>query len=348
MLTYLTCGGSHSQKIAGIISGLPSGLKVSKDFISQQLDRRKKAPGRGPRQKIERDDFEIISGLNSMSITDGSPIGIVMSNVSRNLKKDFIIRPSHADLSGAIKYNIQPWEVRERASARETAIRTALFCFTMRFVNELGVSIESRVISLAGARPPEEKALEAFFRKLHAQGISAGGIFELKASGVPIGLGSHIRAEERLSGLIFSSLGSLNAIKGIEIGDGFSFDRNGDGFDEILPQEGFWKYKTNRSGGINGGISNGEDIVIRCVVRPLSASSRKINSFNYKSKKKAESSSLTCDISALYPAAIMAEFILSYCLADSFLKKFGGDSMIEIKERLRDWRKYSCSKLKIR
>ncbi len=348
MLNYLTCGGSHSGKIAGILSGLPSGLKVTYDFISKQLNRRREVPGRGIRQKIEKDDFEVISGLNSKSITDGSPIGIVINNSLRTPKKDFIIRPSHADLPGAIKYDIAPWEVRERASARETVIRTALFCFTMRFVNELGVSIESKVISLAGEKPPKGKDLKLFFEKLHNEGISVGGIFELKASGLPIGLGSHIRAEEKLTGLIFSSLGSLNAIKGIEIGDGFNFNRKGDGFDEILPQRGFFGYKTNRSGGINGGISNGEDIVIRCIMRPLSGSPKKINSFNYKTLKKAESKSLTSDLSALYPGSIVAEFILSYCLADSFLKKFGGDSMNEIKERVNAWREYSWSKLRVR
>ncbi|GAB4031576.1 MAG: chorismate synthase [Elusimicrobiota bacterium] len=348
MLEYLTCGGSHSPKIAGIISGLPSGLHVEPYFISSQLARRRTAPGRGKRQMLEKEDFEIISGVDKNFVTDGSPVGIIMSNASRLIPEDNIVRPSHADMPGFVKYGIKPWLARERASARETAVRTALFCFTMRFVNELGIKIKSRVLSIAGQKSAKVNSLKDFFRKIEKKGLSAGGIFELRASNLPVGIGSYARAEERLSYLLFSVLGSLNAVKGVEIGDGFSFDRAGGACDEFTEKNGFWKISGNRCGGINAGVSNGQDIVLRCAVKPLSGSPEGERSFNYLSAKSEKSFSLTSDISAVYPAAVVGEFLLSYVLAKAFLAKFGGDSMTEIKARVCSWRKISCSKMKAR
>lgn len=336
MLEYLTCGYSHSSKNAGILSGFPSGVKVEKKYIEKQLKRRAESPLRSIRQKLETDSFEIISGLDYKNFTDGSPIGIILTNTVKTFKREQIIRPGHADLPAALKYSIEPWQARERASARETAVRTALFCFTMRLLEDLGIKISSKVISIDAEKPSV-----SLIEKLKKSKNSFGGIFEVKAENIPIGLGSHISAERRLSGKIFSALGSLNAVKGVEIGSGFSFAQKNSSIDEFENDKGFWKYLSNNSGGINAGIANGEPIVLKCAVRPLSGQRESLSSFDFKTRKKAESLSNTSDISCVYPAAVISEFILSYVLAQAIMEKFGGDSFKEISQRVYLWRKKS-------
>ncbi len=340
MLEYLTCGGSHSPENLGILSGFPAGVKVGKKYIELQLKRRSEAPLRGPRQKKENDNFRIVSGIDEKEITDGSPIGIILSNNSMNFNKSSIVRPGHADFAGALKYGVKPWQIRERASARETAARTALFCFTMRLIEELDIKISSKVISING-----EKAGRKIISKYEKSARSVGGIFEIRASNLPIGLGSHIKAESRLSAHIFSAFGSLNAVKGVEIGDGFSLSSTGKE-DCFKKQNGLWKYSSNFFGGINGGMTNGEDLIVRCAARALSGSRKKIPSFDFETGEKACSCCETSDISCVYAAAVIGEFLLSFVLAKAVLEKFGSDSLEEISGRVKLWRKNCRKKLR--
>lgn len=340
MLEYMTCGGSHSPENLAILSGFPAGVKVEKKYIECQLKRRREAFLRGIRQKNENDNFIIVSGVDKNEISDGSPIGIILFNNSTKIDECSVIRPGHADFAGALKYGVKPWQIRERASARETAIRMALFCFTMRLLEELDINISSRVISING-----EKATKKTISKYEKSMKSVGGIFEVRASNIPIGLGSHIKAESKLSASIFSAFGCLNAIKAVEIGDGFSLSTTGK-IDCLENRNGIWKYSSNFLGGINGGITNGEDVIVRCAARALSGSKKNLSSFDFETLEKSYSYCKTSDISCVYAAAVIGEFILSFCLAKAILEKFGSDSLKEISERVKLWRRYCKIRLK--
>lgn len=379
MLRYLTAGESHGQGLVGIIEGLPAGLKVDKGFINNQLKRRQSGFGRGRRMKIEEDKVEIISGLrHSYTLGSPIAILIknrdwenwekIMHPWQIKIKNEFNSpRPGHADLSGAIKFNTKDIRnVLERASARETAMRVALGAISSLLLKEFQIEIMSHIIEIGGivtkteklsfeelikkkagsalncAEAESEERMKKRIREAELAGDTLGGRFEVRAKNVPVGLGSFIQWDKRLDGRLAQALMSIPAIKAVEIGQGFNLAKlsGSQAHDEIFyqTQKGFFR-KTNRAGGIEGGISNGEEIIVRAVMKPIPSLKKPLNSVNLISKKVALAQVERGDICALPAASVVGEAMVSLILADSFLEKFSGDHILETKANFENYRR---------
>lgn len=369
MLRYLTSGESHGKGLVGILEGLPSGLPIDVDFINNQLHRRKQGFGRGPRMKIESDTVEITGGVRKGE-TIGSPLSVYIEN------KDFKIdelhsiscpRPGHADLAGFLKYDaVDIRGVLERASARETAIRTALGALARLFLKEFGIVIGSHVVELGGIRADtkdmrfqdiflkaEKSPVRCISKTAEAKMISKirkaiekkdtlGGIFEVIAVGVPVGLGSYIQWDKRLNANLAQAVMSIPGVKGVEIGMGFRMN----GFfgseihDAIYYKKGIGFYrKTNRCGGIEGGISNGEPIVVRGAMKPIATLSDPLPSADVFTKKPVKAAIERSDVCVAPSTGVVAEAVVALEIAKAFLEKFGGDSLNDIKTAYRNYTK---------
>lgn len=312
-MLYLTAGESHGKYLCGILEGLPSGIEIDEKYIANNLKKRREVMGRSERQKIEEDRFEIISGLYNGKTT-GMPVGIIIENKKKKRYPDNYI-PLHGEYFASIKYKNNSYSVfRERLSQRETAIRVALFSFTRKMLEELEIQIKSDVLSCFGTYEKEKfKDIIDNFKK---EGESFGGVFEIKITNLIPGIGGFSQGEERLQAKISKILFSIGSIKGVEFGAGFSSQ----------------KYKTSDFiedqtllGGIEGGISRGDDIIIRCVTRPLSAI------------KKIYKDSVS-DVTSVFAAAYISEFLVSYVIAEEIIKKFGSDVFDEIKKSYKSWK----------
>jgi chorismate synthase len=336
MLRFLTAGESHGKSLLGILEGIPSGLKIDKKFIDQELARRQKGFGRGPRMKIEKDKVEIISGIKG-GFSIGSPIGILIRN--RDFSIDFLPRvvsprPGHADLAGALKYSFKDIRnVLERASARETALRVAVGAICKLFLKEFNIFIESKVLMVGGETKKElilKKIKEAKEKK-----DTVGGIFEVVAKNVPVGLGSYVHWDRRLDSRIAEAVISIPGIKAIEFGLGFGYAQKfgSEVHDAIYynKSKGYFRL-TNNAGGIEGGVSNGEDLVIRACMKPISTLLNPLDSVNILTKKPTKASVERSDICVVEPAGVIAESMIAFVLADAFLEKFGADNLTQIKE----------------
>lgn len=330
-MRFLTAGESHGQYLAGILEGFPSGVKITRDYIAAQLKRRRLAPGRSPRQAKETDEFEIIAGLSG-NVTTGAPIAVLIKNAGRDLPPPSSLpRPGHADLPGMLKYNtLNAVLVRERASARETAARVALGSFALRLHELLGVCVNSRVISLGQLPCVTAASAAAELLKARRAGDTLGGIFEVEVEGLPAGLGSCMHPDRRLSARLAAALTSINGVKGFEIGGGFEAPlltgKEAAGCPEL-------------SGGIDGGITNGRALTLRCAVKPVPGLAAGAPSTDLKTFKKKLCVSKTSDTTAVFAAAVVGEHAAALELAGALLEKFGGDSLSEIRQRVDEWRK---------
>jgi len=378
---FLTAGESHGKGLVAVIEGMIAGLPINEDYIAQDLKRRQSGYGRSARMKIEQDKAEIISGVRH-GFTIGSPISLLIWN---NVWKDWQemmsiaeadkkvppltpLRPGHADLAGAIKYgmdDIRP--ILERASARETAARVAVGAIARKFLGEFSISIYSHTISIGKHRAKQteiidwqrveespvrcadagvEKAMMAAIDEAKAEGDTIGGVFEVIAAGVPVGLGSHVQWNRRLDGQIAQALMSINAVKGIEIGAGFSIaDVKGSKAQDVIKNSPKvaalpWHRTTNNAGGIEGGISNGEPIVVRAAVKPIATLGKPLPSVDLRTGKKTEAHYERSDICVVPAAGVIGEAMLSIVLANAMLEKFGGDSL---KETLANYKNYITS-----
>lgn len=380
-LRFLTAGESHGQALVAIIEGLPSGLKILLEDIQKEMYRRKQGYGRGSRQKIENENLEILTGVrHGLTLGSPLTLMIPNQDFKNWLitmspapvkgkvdRKVDIPRPGHADLIGGIKYNHRDMRnVLERASARETAIRVAVGAVAKIFLQELGIHIGSRVVQIGEVKDAKdfngsceilnkksdkspvrclntkaEKEMINLIDQARKNGDSLGGVFEVIASGVPLGLGSYVHWDRRLEGKIGQSFLSLNAIKGVEIGLGFeSASRSGKNVhDEIILKNKKVSHKTNKTGGIIGGMSNGDNIVIRAAMKPIATLMKPLNSVDLKKKESAKAHVERSDYCAVPAAGVIGESLLALNLAEAILEKFGGDSMAEIKTRLKSWRK---------
>lgn len=350
MLRYLTAGESHGRSLTGILDGFPAGVPIEAAYISRLLARRRLAPGRGERQGKEADCAEMTGGADH-GLTTGAPISLLLPNAGGHAETGdpWIVKPGHADLAGSLKYGVPPALIRERASARETAMRTALGAFPLRLLELLGIKITSRVTLIgsseylpsAGSGRKAEAAMLAEIEKARAEGRTLGGAFEVYADGVPAGLGSHAQPDRRLGSRLAAAMFSINSVKGAEIGGGFRLakERTENTVDFPHIDDGGLVFRTNRAGGIEGGITNGARIVLSCGLKPAPAFDRPVPSFNLKTGKKAEFPPLRHDITAVPAAAVVAEAVVSFAIADALLEKFGGDSLDEIKPRVEAWRK---------
>ncbi len=376
MLRYLTAGESHGPALVAIIEGLPAGLALSAEYINAQLARRQGGYGRGARMKIEADAVRFLSGVRG-GFTLGSPVTLyienkdwanwsqVMSPGQNAQAEERAVtrpRPGHADLAGALKYGHRDIRnVLERSSARETAARVAAGTAARKLLEELGVEITGHVVQIGGvaarsgslgtseirertaasqllcAHNEAEEIMIAAIDRARENGDSLGGVFEIRAGGVPPGLGSHVQWDRKLDGRLAAALMSIQAVKGVEVGLGFeAAAREGSQVqDEIFYDSGRGFYReTNRAGGIEGGMSNGEEIVLRAAMKPIPTLYRPLRSVDLVSKEPFEASVERSDVCAVPAACVIGEAVTAWEVACACLEKFGGDSMEEIKRNM--------------
>jgi len=335
MLRFLTAGESHGEALLAILEGMPSGLKIEKDFIDQELSRRQKGLGRGKRMQIEEDKVKIISGIKN-GITIGSPIGVLIGNKDFSidkLPKVIFPRPGHADLAGLLKYGFKDIrDVLERASARETACQVAIGALCKLFLKEFNIFIESKVLEIGGENKKERiiKKIEEAKEKRD----TLGGIFEVTARGVPVGLGSYVHWDRRLDARLAGVIISIPGVKAVEFGLGFGYAKKfgSEVHDAIYYNKirGYFR-RTNNAGGIEGGVSNGQDIVIRACMKPISTLLNPLDSVNILTKKPAKAQIERSDICAVESAGVIAESKVAFVLTDAFLEKFSADNLEDIK-----------------
>ncbi len=371
MLRYLTAGESHGKALVAIIEGLPANMYLDKDKINLELFRRMQGYGRGDRMKIEQDHVEILSGLREGK-TIGSPVTLMIKNLDYDNWKDKNIepltrpRPGHGDLAGLIKYNQSDIRnILERASARETAIRVAVGAVAKQLLKTFNIEILSHVISIGQVKLEDREVSYNDMRdadksevrcidlklsqkmieeidKAKEDGDSLGGIFEVAALNVPVGLGSHAHWDRKLDGLIAGAFMSIQAIKGVEIGQGFgaAFKRGSEVHDEIFYDKSTSYYrKTNNAGGIEAGISNGCPIVVRAAMKPIPTLCKPLQSIDIVTKKPFFASVERSDVCAVPAASIVGEAVLAWVLAQVITEKFGKDSMEEMLENYTNYKK---------
>jgi chorismate synthase len=343
MLRFLTAGESHGRGIWAILEGLPAGLKLNADFINRELKRRQSGFGRGKRMRIEKDRAEILSGLKN-NTTLGSPLAILVENKDfsiERLQRVLSPRPGHADLAGFLKYGFNDIrQVLERASARSTVATVVAGAVCKKFLKEFDISISSRVLSIGGEVTPvamKRKIQQALNKK-----DTIGGIFEVTASAVPIGLGSYVQPDRRLDSRLAAAIISIPGIKAVGFGLGFGYANyfGSEVHDAIYYSraKGYWR-KTNNAGGIEGGISNGSNIVVRACMKPISTLMRPLDSVNLLTRRPAKASVQRSDICVVEAAGVIAESAMAFVLADAFLEKFGSDCLGDIKDNYRNYLK---------
>ena len=337
MLRFMSAGESHGECMVGILEGLPAGLNIDVGFINKELTRRQLGYGRGGRMKIEKDEIRILSGIKGKK-TLGSPVAFSIKN------KDFKInelprvsepRPGHADLAGAVKYGFSDLRcVLERASARETVVRVAAGSICKIMLREFGISIKSARISVGGQT--SLKKIKEKIDMARKQGDSLGGVFEVRAANVPVGLGSYVHYDRRLDARLAAALMSIPAIKAVEFGAGFSgaSKLGSEVHDAILysKAKGFYRL-SNNAGGLEGGMSNGEIIVARCAMKPIATLGSPLPSVHIKTKKKVKASVQRSDISAVEAAGVIAESMMAIVITEAFLERFGRDDLKKIKKQ---------------
>ena len=377
-IRFLTSGESHGQGLSIIIEGIPAGLSLSEDYIQKDLARRQKGYGRGGRMKIEKDRALIKSGVRH-GVTLGSPIGLWIQNrdwenwqevmaveaVNGQVKKVTRLRPGHADMPGILKYKQDDVRnILERASARETAARVAVGAVCRALLSELSIEIHSNTLSIAGHgvknpmpedwgvveesvvrchEPDVEQRMIGAIDAAKESGDTVGGVFQVVASGAPIGLGSHVHWDRKLDANLAQAMMSINAVKGVEIGPGFEQAQMVGSLvhDVIEPFDGSrerkWKRVSNRAGGIEGGMSNGEDIVVRVAIKPISTLAKPLPSVDLVTGEKIQAHYERSDVCQAPPGGIVGEAMMAIVLADAVMEKFGGD---HVEETVRNCRSY--------
>ncbi len=335
MLRCLTAGESHGKGIIAILEGMPAGLKIDAAVVNAELKRRQAGFGRGARMQIESDKAEILSGLKG-NLSLGSPITLLIQNKDSSIEKLHKVlspRPGHADLAGLLKYGFSDIrEVLERASARSTVATVGLGALCKILLSEFKIKISSRVLSVGGETVPEaikDKIIQAIALK-----DTLGGVFEISVKGLPVGLGSYVQPDRRLDGRLAQAILSIPGIKAFEIGLGFGYAQNfgSECHDAIYytKNKGYFR-QTNNAGGIEGGISNGEELILRACMKPISTLMRPLDSVNINTKKISKAATERSDTCVVEAAGVVAESACAYVLADALLEKFGNDNLGDIK-----------------
>lgn len=369
MIRFLTGGESHGEGLTGIIDGIPANLYFNVEFINHELSKRQKGYGRSSRMLIEKDEIKTISGVAN-KYTTGSPISIFLKNKGTNIDLVEVTkpRPGHGDLVGALKFNQKGGRnILERASARETAMRVALGSICKLLLREFNINIYSHVINIGGIVSKStyynnlsleeiktsydspimvvdkicEKEMIQKIKSAMETGDTLGGTIEIIIENVPPGLGSHANWDTKLDGLLGQGLFSIPGIKAVEFGIGYEVASNlgSQVHDEIIYDNGF-KRKTNRAGGIEAGISNGEHIVIKIYMKPIPTLKRPLETVDMVTKEKGEALSERSDICAVPSASIVAESMVAFVLSNELRRKFGGDSLEEMKENYNSYMNY--------
>src|SRR5690348_10167807 len=340
-LDLVTAGESHGPALVAILSGLPAGLALDKDAIDADLRRRQQGYGRSPRQQIETDEVEVLAGLRQ-GRTLGTPLALVVRNrdhknwtwgmspwppegepEGKGTKDVTLPRPGHADLAGVQKYGLS--DVRdalERASARHTAVHVAAGAVAKALLHEIGVSVSGVALPEAGADPDAVDAARKDRDTL-------GGVVEVRAGGVPPGLGSYARKDDRLDARLAAALMGIQAVKGVEIGDGFALARvrGSEAHDEIVSGASGLQRSSNRAGGIEAGMSNGEEIVVRAAMKPLPTLMQPLASVDLVTGERGQALVERSDVAAVEALAVVAEAAVAWELAVAAHEKFGGDAV---------------------
>jgi chorismate synthase len=328
MLRFLTAGESHGKALVAIIEGCPANLSLSSVDLDKELSRRQEGYGRGGRMKLEKDKAEIISGIR-YGKTIGSPIAILIPNNSTEFFNKLVtaIRPGHADLPGAQKYNQKDIRnILERASARETAAKVAIGAVAKKILSLFGIRVASQIVQIGGASTKKEWT--ELIDEAKKAGDTLGGIFEVVATGLPVGLGSHVHWDRRLSANLARAIVGIPAVKGVEFGLGFDVASTPGSLvqDELfyINGKGF-RRETNNAGGLEGGMTNGEPLVIRAAVKPIATLTKPLRSVDLKTKKPTKALVERSDVCAVEPAAVIGEAVVAFELAKALQEKFGGD-----------------------
>lgn len=371
MIQWTTSGESHGRALTAIIEGLPSNLPVDVEEINRYLALRQGGYGRGARQKIETDRVQILSGVRN-KLTLGSPVCLMVENKdyanweaymspygadvsARRLTR---VRPGHADLSGVLKYDqTDARNILERASARETAVRVAAGTLARMFLRELGIEVGGYVRSVAGISDDREYSFEQLANvkeselfmpdaalceraKAEIDAIkedkdTAGGIVEIRVKGLKSGFGSCMSYGGKLDGHLAGAVMGIQAIKGVEIGLGFEAARRRGSavHDEIFNENGKFVRKTNNAGGIEGGMSNGEEIILRAAMKPIPTLMRGLNTVNFDTGEACRAATERSDVCSICACEIIVESTVCFALAQKVQERLGGDNMAEIKAR---------------
>lgn len=345
---FLTSGESHGKCLTGIIDGVPAGVKIDLNLINKDLKRRQSGYGRGDRMKIETDEIEIKSGIR-FGKTTGAPICLEIQNKDYEnwqqimsveaLQENFAEksftkpRPGHADFAGAIKYDLNDLrDVLERSSARKTAIDVAIGSIAKQILKLFDIEFYSKIIYI-GTETEESKIREKIdFTK--EQGDSLGGKFEVSVKNLPVGLGSHVQWDRKLDGLLAQAVMSIPAVKAVEIGLGFaSADVLGSQMhDEIFMENGKYFRKTNNAGGLEGGMTNGEDLILKAVMKPIPTLRKPLSTVDFKNGLQTQAHAERSDTCAVEACAVVAEAMVACVLADAFLDRFSKDNLSQMKK----------------
>lgn len=379
-LRYLTSGESHGPGLYAILEGIPAGLPLTEAQINEQLARRQKGYGRGGRMKIEKDAVNIKAGVRHEA-TMGSPIAMEILNRDwKNWQNEMAIgapteplkrvvtrpRPGHADLVGGMKHGFRDLRnVLERASARETTARVAVGAVCRRLLEEMGVKIAGHVLQVGKVAssvvpidaaeihtktedsplrcldPEAEAKMVALIDEAKKNGDSLGGIFEVYVEGLVPGLGSYVQWDRKLDGRLAQAMLSIQAIKGMEIGEGYQAAKSfGSEVHDAIAYEAkdhrFYR-TSNRAGGLEGSMTNGMPLTVRGFLKPISTLYRPLESVDIESKEAFEASVERSDTCAIAAAAVIGEAVVAITLADAYLEKFGGDSLEELKRNLKGY-----------
>ena len=368
MLRYWTAGESHGPALVALVDGFPAGLTVDQEAINGELRRRQGGYGRGGRQRIETDTVTFLSGL-WRGATLGSPLALEVVNRDAKLERLEEVtrpRPGHVDLAGAVKHLGGVRAVLERGSARETAARVAAGSLARQLLAVFGIEVAGWVTELGGIvlggrdgtlaecralrdkssifslHPERDPEVETLIDRVGKEGDTLGGVVEVQVDGLPIGLGTHAQWDRKLDGLLAQAVMAVQAIKGVEIGMGFEASRRRGsevhdpiGFDAAAvtgPALGFTR-STNNAGGLEGGTTNGQPLVVRAAMKPISTLRKPLASVNLATKQPEEAAYERSDVCAVSACSVIVESVVAFAVAAALVDKFGGDSIAEMKAR---------------
>lgn len=366
MLQFFTSGESHGPQLMAFIEGLPAGLELDVDAIYTEMARRKIGSGSGARQKMEADAVEIVSGLRKGK-TIGSPITLVIKNKDHREEEAALTvpRPGHADLAGAQKYGFTDLRnVLERASARETVARVAAGAVFKQFLKALGIEVASYTLQIGNVtsdtaanfeevKMAEEKnpstralsteaheAMEALIAETRLKQDTLGGVIEVWAVGLPVGLGSYVQWNRKMDGQLAQALMSIPSVKAVEIGEGIAATQKhgSEVHDPIVYNKKFMR-PSNNAGGLEGGVTNGEPLIVRVYHKPIATLYNPLPSVDFETKEVAPASIERSDICVIPRAGVIAESMTAYVVAKNLLEKFGGDCMEDLVANLESYKK---------
>lgn len=372
MLRYWTAGESHGKVMLALVDGFPAGVEIETDSIDRELRRRQGGYGRGGRQRIETDKVEILTGI-WQNTTLGSPIALQVVNKDYKLERLDDLprpRPGHADLTGAIKFLGSIRAVLERASARETTVRVAAGALAKQLLGQFGISAFGYVVELGGIaivpqpgtldeqrqlrdaseiyslNPQQDDEIKALIDATGKEGDTLGGIVEVRVEGLPFGLGTHAQWDRKLDGRLAQAVMAVQAIKGVEIGLGFAAARRPgslvhdpihyDDSQRDSPSLGYTR-PTNNAGGLEAGMTNGQPLVVRAAKKPISTLRKPLESVNLDTKQPESASYERSDVCALSAASVIVENVVAFEVACALVDKFGGDSLVEMQARYRQF-----------